>query len=372
MHYGKGIAKNERKPNGRYPVYGANGELARTDKFLVEGDALIIGRKGSAGEVTRVSGKFWPSDVTYYVFGNDQVDINYLFYVLKRIDLRQLATGIKPGINRNRVYELKIPLPPLPEQKRIVAKIEELFEKIDEAKKLREQALEQTNSLLSAALAEVFERGKKEGWVWKKLGEICHINPRKTEVNKLPDDLEISFVPMSAVSEETGTIAELKIRKLGEVRKGYTYFKEGDVLFAKITPCMENGKSAIATNLLNGIGFGSTEFHVLRPTEMIQAKLVHFFIRQKSFKEEAVKYFTGTAGQQRVPEEFLQNAYMLVPPVSEQNRIIKHLDAIQSQAEPIKQLQSETQRELDELKKSILDKAFKGELMEDLKEFIRD
>src|SRR3990167_3297802 len=135
LHYGKGIARHDRKSNGKYPIYGANGELGRTDKYFIEGEAIIVGRKGSAGEVIRVSGKFWPSDVTYYVFGNKKIDLNFLFYFFRHTNLTKFAVGVKPGINRNRVYELQIPLPPLPTQKKIVAKLEALLGKIKEAKR---------------------------------------------------------------------------------------------------------------------------------------------------------------------------------------------------------------------------------------------
>ena len=156
LHYGKGIPTQDRKPNGKYLIYGANGELGRTDKFLAEGEAIIVGRKGSAGEVTRVSGKFWPADVTYYVFGNKQIDVDFLFYILKKINLKQLATGIKPGINRNRVYELEIPLPSIGEQRRIVKKIARLFEKIDKAKELQEKQLDELEELKKSILKEAF------------------------------------------------------------------------------------------------------------------------------------------------------------------------------------------------------------------------
>src|SRR3989344_5427066 len=140
LHYGKGISKDHRNSSGQYPVYGANGVLDYSDKYLVEDDAIIVGRKGSAGKITRVSGTFWPSDVTYYVLGNSKIDIDYLFHALKNLNLQRLAIGVKPGINRNRVYELSIPLPPLSEQKKIVARLEGLLGKIKEAKRLRAEA----------------------------------------------------------------------------------------------------------------------------------------------------------------------------------------------------------------------------------------
>lgn len=102
-----------------------------------------------------------------------------------------------------------------------------------------------------------------DGWRWVKLGDVCIINPRRPEINRANDE-PTTFVQMSAVEESGKGIARAELKPFAEVRKGYTYFGEGDVIFAKITPCMQNGKHAIARNLTDGIGFGSTEFHVLR------------------------------------------------------------------------------------------------------------
>jgi type I restriction enzyme S subunit len=157
LHYGKGIPQKDRKTDGKYPIYGANGELGRTDKYLVEGEAIIIGRKGTAGAVNRVSGRFWPADVTYYVFGNEKIDIDFLFYAFKKIDLSQLATGIKPGISRNKVYELQIPLPPLSEQKKIVAYLDDLREKIEKLKQLQQKQLEELTELKNSILEKAFK-----------------------------------------------------------------------------------------------------------------------------------------------------------------------------------------------------------------------
>ena len=107
------------------------------------------------------------------------------------------------------------------------------------------------------------EENLPEGWDLKPLSRVCNLNPRKSEVKDLHDDEKITFLSMESVGED-GKIYSSEIKTLGEVFKGYTYFKKNDVLFAKITPCMENGKGAIA-DIDTEIGFGSTEFHVLRP-----------------------------------------------------------------------------------------------------------
>jgi len=158
-----------------------------------------------------------------------------------------------------------------------------------------------------------------EGWRWVRLGEVTKINPSKKEIREISDDTEVSFVPMDAVDDKKGEIISPEIRKLKDVRKGYTYFGEGDVIFAKITPCMENGKCAVAKNLTNGLGFGSTEFHVIRALNNISSNWVYFYLRQRSTRDEAVKYFTGSVGQQRVPKEFLKNLQIPLPPLSEKN-----------------------------------------------------
>ena len=139
-----------------------------------------------------------------------------------------------------------------------------------------------------------------EGWITRKIEEVAAVNPR-LDKKLIPDDLPVSFVPMSAVGAANGEIDVSAARLAKEVKKGFTAFLEGDVLFAKITPCMENGKMAVVPALINDIGFGSTEFHVLRPTEDIDAKYLYYYVSSKSFRGEAERHMTGAVGQRRVP-----------------------------------------------------------------------
>ncbi len=166
-------------------------------------------------------------------------------------------------------------------------------------------------------------------WPTKPLSEVCAINP-KLEASEIPvANATVTFIPMAAVDEASGGIARPESRSYGQVAKGYTPFKENDVLFAKITPCMQNGKAAIARNLYHGLGFGSTEFHVLRPSASLLPRWVFAFIRQPSFRSAAEASFTGSAGQQRVPADFLKKALIPVPPLAEQERIVKLLDEVE-------------------------------------------
>lgn len=160
-------------------------------------------------------------------------------------------------------------------------------------------------------------------WPIVPLSEVCEINPRTNGAELLEPDVEVSFVPMAAVDGARGRIDGAQTRALASVTKGYTRFREDDVLFAKITPCMENGKAAIARGLSRGVGFGSTEFHVLRPQPGLLAEWLLALIRRPAFREAAKANFTGSAGQRRVPADFLRRVELPLPPVSEQQRLLE-------------------------------------------------
>ncbi len=187
-------------------------------------------------------------------------------------------------------------------------------------------------------------------WPLVSLERIALVNPKNGDLGDLPDDLLVGFVPMQSVSEEAAAITTAEVRPLGEVRRGYTAFREHDVLFAKITPCMENGKIAIARGLPNGIGFGSTEFHVLRAGASVLPEYLYYFLRQGSFRAAAKRHMRGGAGQQRVPEDFVRKERIPLPPVSEQRRIVEILD----QADRLRRLRAEADAKADRILPAIL------------------
>jgi type I restriction enzyme S subunit len=199
-------------------------------------------------------------------------------------------------------------------------------------------------------------------WPIRKLGDadVCLLNPKKGEVAKVADNTPVSFVPMSRVDDVSGTMDASDARSIGDIRNGYTYFAEGDVVFAKITPCMENGKSAIARNLANGVGFGTTEFHVLRPGPSVISEWLHLFVRNKAFREEAKKNMHGAAGQQRVPLEFLKEAVIPIPPIDEQRRIVARIEELTRRAEEARKLASEREAELDTLLQALYSRMIEG------------
>lgn len=160
-------------------------------------------------------------------------------------------------------------------------------------------------------------------WPMVKLGDVCTINPRLPK-NVNPEQ-EVTFLAMSAVSEK-GKISSQETRILHETKKGFTYFERGDVLLAKITPCFENGKATLTNNLNTQIGFGSTEFHVLRANpEKIIPEYLYYFVWNEKFRITAAKEMTGSAGQKRVSSDYLKNHKLYLPTVHEQRIIIKTL-----------------------------------------------
>jgi type I restriction enzyme S subunit len=165
-----------------------------------------------------------------------------------------------------------------------------------------------------------------------KLSDIADINPSKYKRAK--DDYQVGFIPMEYVDDITGQLINYKTVNYSDVSKGYTSFKNNDVVFAKITPCMENGKCAVIKNMPNGVGFGSTEFYVIRPKENILPEYIWFYLRQERIRKLAVKSFTGSSGHKRVSKNFVDNLSVPIPfigntpSISDQKRVILKLEKI--------------------------------------------
>jgi restriction endonuclease S subunit len=156
--------------------------------------------------------------------------------------------------------------------------------------------------------------------------KVAAINPRNDWL-EVTDEMDLSFVPMEAVDEYAGAITSKQTRNAG-ASKGYTKFQQNDILWAKITPCMQNGKAAIAENLTNGLGFGSTEFHVFRVNpEVANAKYVHTLLRLERLRAEAKKFFSGSAGHQRVDEAFFKKLLIPLPPLNIQEQVAMAITA---------------------------------------------
>jgi type I restriction enzyme S subunit len=276
--------------------------------------------------------------------------------------INESTTGsVRQNLSFEILKSLQFPLPSLEEQENIVntynEKIErakELEREADELEKRIEQRLfnilgikknliQNRNSkinitsfnFLSAWGVERLLRGGNKSILHShlfensKLSDKVLINPR-TDLSHLGTDEKMSFIPMECISDEYGEVIELREGKKS-LSGGYTKFKEGDLIWARITPCMQNGKSAIVNGLHNGVGYGSTEFHVIRSKDdNVLLDYIYHILRLKTILNDATNYFTGTAGQQRVPKSYLEELIIPVPPIEVQRMISDELYSVKS------------------------------------------
>ena len=367
-----------REDNKKYTTFEHAKVIARSK---VEAGDIVIAKMMPAGRAI-----ICPSYEQQYVLSSDAVkfvsnslvDNNFCCKGINSYFFQTLVQENTQGITRARTSIKKLkgypfPLPPLSEQQRIVERIEELFTKLDEAKERLQEVADSFAVRKAAILHKAFtgeltkqwrrENGvSDESWEEKKLGEVCTVNPKKIDSKNLDDNLEVSFIPMAAVSDVFGEIVNSEVKNLQDVRSGFTNFAEGDVIFAKITPCMENGKSAIVGRLVNGIGYGSTEFYVLRCKQELYNKYLYHMVRNTTFRAEAKAVMTGAVGQQRVPKMFLQEYQLLLPSLPEQHEIVRLIDDLLERERSAQQAAEQALASIDLMKKSILARAFRGEM----------
>jgi type I restriction enzyme M protein len=217
------------------------------------------------------------------------------------------------------------------------------IEAAEKAEGAARKKIEKTRHLISEKIEKI--KGKKY-----PIQLIAEINPAKSE-GQLKDDDLVSFIEMASVSDR-GLIQHRVDKPLREVSRGYTHFSNNDVLFAKITPCMENGKGALATNLTNGIGFGSTEFFVLRANGKILPELLFRFTQDEELRKEAERNMTGASGHRRVPKSFLENYEIPVPSIEDQKRIVAEIECLEKRiAEAEEKLTKATENKAKILRK---------------------
>lgn len=285
--------------------------------------------------------------------------------------------GAIPHLDKTLFRNICVGLPPLAEQKRIVAKIEEfeplikkydkaeteltelndnfpeqlkksilqyaiegklveqrsdeepaniLYEKIQsEKQKLIKESKIKKDKPLPPITADEIPFDIHDSWKWVRLWDLGLINPR----NKLDDRLEVTFLPMTCLYSEYGKEADVSIiKKWKELKSGYTHIAENDVVIAKITPCFENGKAAILKGLKNNFGAGTTELHVFRSVGNVRLEYVLLFLKSPLFVLHAVANMTGTAGQQRVPASIFSECCFPLPPLAEQKRIVAKIEEL--------------------------------------------
>jgi len=206
----------------------------------------------------------------------------------------------------------------------------------------------------------------RKGWKTARLADVCTFKPPKKEARQRlnPEDA-VSFVPMNNLGVRKKELELCEERLLEKVAGSYTYFAEGDVLLAKITPCFENGKLGIASGLTNGVGFGSSEFIVMRPGDELDAEYLFYLLSQDSVRDAGARVMSGAVGHKRVPKELVEGLQLTLPAVTEQKRIVAILDGAFAGIDTAIANTEKTLANLAELKQSLLQKAFSGELTAD-------
>ena len=292
-------------------------------KILNIGD-LIISARGTVGALAQIATPMAFNQSCYGLRPHPaSVDAGWLYYVLVHQveQFKNNSKGMTFGaITISTFDDIRIPLPPLDVQQNIVQECEAVDEMV---KKSQENMLN-----LSSQISDLIESVQADD---QKISSIAQINPSRSEIKAVEDHTIVSFVEMAAVSEK-GFISSKIDRPLGELKKGsYTYFAENDVIVAKITPCMENGKCALATGLTNHIGMGSTEFHVLRAGNQLNSKYLFLFINRDVVRKNAESHFTGSSGHRRVPASFYENLMIPVPPLAEQEALVAQIETLEAQ-----------------------------------------
>ena len=360
------------------------------DQYILHDYDLLIARSGATvGKAYIHKGCpytcFFAGYLIRFVINPLKAMPDYVFAFTQTNTYKEWVNAIQrpsgqPNINAEEYQSLEIPLPPQPIQNEIVSIIQTAYSKKQRKEFEAQQLLDGIDTYLldelGVSLPEVrnelkdrvflLNRSELEGrfdptvykdgiklisskWDNEKLSKVAFVNPGGAYKGKAAET-PISFVPMEVIDEtfsEITTMGETTI----EQASGFTKFREGDLLWAKITPCMQNGKSAIAKNLTNGLGCGSTEFFVIRPMdERLAIEYLHVILHMKCVRETAMLYFGGSAGQQRVPASFLENFNLPLPPKEKQVEIANHVYEIRRNA---KALQKEGKNILEQAKKEV-------------------
>lgn len=305
------------------------------DKRLQKNDIFICMSSGSKEHIGKVA--FIDQDTKYYAggfMGIIRVNMQrclpkflyyYLNYSMKfREEIKLLTQGANINNISSTINSIEIPLPPIDVQERIITELDGYQQVVNGARSV----LSNYRPKLSCSTA-----------TYKTLDEIATFRPSKDEIKALPGDTDVSFVPMASLNTFDASFEAVETRKLTDVSSGFTYFRNNDILLAKITPCFENGKAGIAHNLKNGIGFGSTEYIVIRADEsVVYPEWIFYYINTREFIDGGKPFMTGTAGQQRIDINYVKQYQIPVPSLEEQKMLLDEIHREQALIKPSKQI----------------------------------
>lgn len=358
LEYGKPLPKEDRSPEGAYPVYGANGEKARSNKFYHSTPTIIVGRKGSAGQLNLTEGKFWPLDVTFFVtFDEDKYDLKFLYYLLQNLNLPDMAKGVKPGINRNDVYAIEVRIPPKNVQQRIASILDEVIEHISlsEIKWCKIDFLELALSIIShyhdgtdsqtKTLGSVVSVISGSGFPKKFQGHQNQPIPflKVSDMNLAGNEVYITK-SNHTISRDTMTLLKAKL------------IPSGSVIFPKIGGAILTNKKRILTKpscIDNNVV-------ALVPSEKILSKfLYHTMLKTDLYQ------LSNKAALPSIKSSTLKEHVISVPPITKQNWLAETVETSLSLVDELEKCSFSALASLNELKKSIFMEAFNGKLTEE-------
>jgi type I restriction enzyme, S subunit len=326
--------------NGIKPVLPTDNVL---NSQLIPGDFLVsrsntpdkVGRSIKfRGEVKNCS---YPDLMMKFRVDTNLAIENFIEQALKGSVVRQYYKSCAAGssssmvkINKSIVEKTPLLIPPLPEQTKIAQILSTWDKAISTTEQLIGNSQQQKKALMQSLLTGKTRLPGFEGeLINSTLENACYINPKKAS---RPEDGLVSFISMESVSEDAKLI-RAEVRNYDDVEKGFTSFSDNDVLVAKITPCFENGKGAYLDELKNGVGFGSTEFHVLRAKKNTYSKFVYYVTNTDEFRVRGEANLQGSAGQKRVTTDYLKQFPLKLPPLPEQQKIAAVLTAADNEIE---------------------------------------
>lgn len=293
-------------------------ELAQQQKWSLAPQGTVIFPKIGAAIATnkkRILSKpaIFDNNVMGIICG-EKILPKFMWYILNSIDISKWATlANPPSISKDSVLSQQIPLPTIEEQRKIVSELESYRQIIHGAKSVLNNYLPQID----------YNKGDL-----LQLEDIAVIRPSKDDIKELSNETVVSFVPMAKLNVFNSDFTTDEERRLKDVKSGFTYFRDNDILLAKITPCFENGKAGIARNLKNGIGFGSTEYIVIRAkTDVVYPEWIFYHINTPTFINAGKNHMTGTAGQQRVDINYVKQYQIPVPSLEKQKKILDEISA---------------------------------------------
>lgn len=340
---GARYGKAKPKQAGGVPVIGSGGTYAWAVEPLIDYPTLIVGRKGTAGLVWLQESPSWPSDTTFYLeWKSTKVDLRFVYYCLRQRPLSgEHAKTTLPSLQKSDLEGYLFPLPPLPEQRAIAGVLSTVHRAIAATEQVIAAARELKRSLLRhlftygpVAVGEVdrvvlreTEIGPvPEHWDVARLGEAADF-ARKPRPYNITQNTLIPFIPMSLLPTDSLYITEWEMRQPADVRSGVPV-QTGDLLLAKITPCLENGKQGIVGPLPGGWGYATTEVIPIRATPRLDIEYLAMLLMIPSVRQTLASKMEGTTGRQRLPKTVVQSLICPLPPLPEQREIARLLAAV--------------------------------------------